>query len=292
MLGVCLLGSVTAWTGDAPLPMTRPLERALLARLALASGQVVDAPRLLDELWMEPTNGGMAALHTLVYRLRRTLETEGAAVVKKGEGYALRIDPARVDLCRFEQLAALGRESCANGEPAEGAATLGAALGLWRGPALADVGDVPYALAKRTTLEEQQLAVLELWVQANLDCGRHSEVIGRLEAVLTDQPMREGLWAKLILALYRCGRQGDALGGFQRLRLLLAEELGVDPSPPLMALQQQVLQQSSELDLGCIVISVRRTNRGHNQAWENGPAGRAATSSRCDRSRGSAGLRR
>src|SRR5207253_7173101 len=141
-----------------------------------------------------------------------------------------------------------GRKSYEEGEPNEAAKILDAALRLWRGAALADVGDVPFALAQRARLDELRMSVFEQRIRADLDCGRHDQIVGELERVLVDEPLRERLWAHLILALYRCGRQGDALGAYQRLRLLLAEELGVDPSPPLVDLEEAVLQQKAELD--------------------------------------------
>src|SRR5205085_2803896 len=174
---------------------TRPLERALLARLALCPGEAVQAPRLLDELWTTAPDRGLASLHTLVYRFRRTLGGEGRALVKKGSGYALAIAPECVDLFRFEELAARGRKSYRDGEPNEAAETLSAALGLWRGPALGDVGDVPFALAQRAHLDELRMSVFEQRVQADLDCGRHDMVVGELQGMLVDQPLREGLWA-------------------------------------------------------------------------------------------------
>ncbi len=248
MLAVRLLGPVTACIDEVELRLTRPLERALLARLALSAGEAVQAPSLLDELWTAAPEAGLATLHTLVYRLRRTLGSEGPALVKEGGGYVLRVASDHVDLRRFEELAATGRKSYDAGEPEEAARMLGAALQLWRGPPLADVGDVPFAQAQRARLEELRMSVLEQRIQADLDCGQHDLLVGELERAVADQPLREGLWAKLVLALYRCGRQGDALGAYQRLRRHLSEELGVDPSPALVALQDAVLLQKPELD--------------------------------------------
>src|SRR5437016_5123410 len=149
MLAVRLLGPVTACIDDVALRLTRPLERALLARLALCPGLAVEAPRLLDELWTTAPEREMASLHTLVYRLRRTLDGEGRVLAKEGSGYLLAVAPECVDLNRFEELATRGRKSYQDGEPNDAAETLSAALGLWRGPALADVGDVPFVLAQR-----------------------------------------------------------------------------------------------------------------------------------------------
>src|SRR5438309_6420718 len=137
MLSVRLLGPVTACVDDVALRLTRPLERALLARLALSPGVAVQAPRLLDELWTTAPDRGLASLHTLVYRLRRTLGGEGRALAKEGSGYVLAVASDCVDLSRFEELAARGRRSYQDGEPNEAAQILDAALQLWRGPALA-----------------------------------------------------------------------------------------------------------------------------------------------------------
>src|SRR5882724_2002979 len=134
MLAVRLLGPVTACVDDVALRLTRPLERALLARLALSPGLAVQAPRLLDELWTTSPDRGLATLHTLVYRLRRTLGGEGRALAKEGSGYVLAVTPDCVDLSRFEELAARGRRSYQEGEADEAAKFLDAALQLWRGP--------------------------------------------------------------------------------------------------------------------------------------------------------------
>lgn len=248
MLAVRLLGPVTARSDDVELRLTRPLERALLARLAFSPGEAVQAPSLLDELWSSAPEGGLAPLHTLVYRLRRTLGPAAPSLAKEGGGYVLQVSPDDIDLRRFEELAASARRSNEDGHPEESERLLTSALKLWRGPALADVGDVPFAQSQRTRLEELRMSVWEQRIQADLDCGRHDLVVGELERAVADQPLREGLWAKLVLALYRCGRQGDALGAYQRLRRHLIEELGVDPSPALVALQDAVLLHKPELD--------------------------------------------
>lgn len=273
MLTVGLLGPVEARTEQGPAPLTRPLERALLARLALAPGVAVDAGRLLDDLWAESSRG-QASLHSTVYRLRRTLGDEGQVLEKQGAGYLLRIGREHVDACRFEELASQGSARYGAGDPEEASEPLAAALGLWRGPALADIGDVPFALAQRSRLEELRLSVLEQRVEADLDCGRHGLVVAELEAALVNQPLRERLWAQLMVALYRCGRQADALGAYHRLRSRLSEELGVDPSPELVALEEAILRQKRELNWvahppGPVTQRVARDGNDRPSEWKD-----------------------
>lgn len=249
MLTVCLLGPLEARTDGSPLRLTRPLEGALLARLALHPDTQVEANRLVDDLWADPARD-QRRLHSTVYRLRRTLAGESPALEKQGGGYLLRIGRDQVDACRFEELVSQGRVRYRDGEPEEAAELLAAALALWRGLALADIGDPPFALTQRSRLAELRLTAFEERVRADLDCGRHAVIVGEVEAILADHPLREGLWRHLMLALYRCGRQADALGVYQRLRSRLAEELGIDPSPEVVALEEAILRQKPGLDWG------------------------------------------
>ncbi|MFD1542007.1 BTAD domain-containing putative transcriptional regulator [Nonomuraea guangzhouensis] len=214
-----------------------PRLRALLALLLLDAGRIVSGERLLDGLYGEQP-GAVNALQSQVSRLRRGLGSD-APVEFHPAGYRLAVDPAEVDALVFERLAAEGR---AAGSAEERAAVLGRALGLWRGPALADVRDAPFASAQVTRLEELRLDVTEERIEAELALGRHRELVPELQSLVAAHPVRERLRGQLMRALYGSGRQSEALAAFEAARSVLAEELGVDPSPELAAVHLAVLR--------------------------------------------------
>jgi predicted ATPase/DNA-binding SARP family transcriptional activator len=222
--------------------------RSLLAALAVRPGQVVSADRLVDELWGDdPPAGASNSLQVLVSKLRRALPEE--TVATKARGYLLDAAPETVDVWRFAQLAVKGRAALAAGEAETAAGLFGEALGLWRGDALAEFADEEFAQAEIARLQEERLAVFEDRVDADLACGRHGELAGELEEAVRSQPLRERRRAQLMLALYRSGRQADALRQFQDARRVLGEELGLDPGPELRRLEAAVLAQDPSLDL-------------------------------------------
>lgn len=245
-----ILGSLEV-ACDGQLVTVKPAQaRALLALLLLEPGRVVSADRLVDELWGDrPPASAAASLRVLVSRLRETLAAAGLpkAIATRSPGYALEIDPGQVDVRRFETLLARGHEALTAGEAQLAAATLRDALALWRGSALADVADSPAAAAEAARLNEARLLALEARIDADLACARHTTVIAELESLVRAHPLRERLWAARILALYRCGRQADALAAFIELRERLVQELGIEPSPDLRALQQRVLDHDPAL---------------------------------------------
>jgi DNA-binding SARP family transcriptional activator len=247
-----VLGSVAAWDGaGGSLALRGPRHRAVLARLVVARGRVVPVTRLVDDLWWaEPPEGAVGAVRTFVAALRRAIEPDrpprapARLLVTEGPGYALRASPDAVDAWRFEDSVA----AAATLPPDPVAARLGEALGWWRGPAYADFADEPWATAERSRLAELRLHAVERRAQALLDLGRAAEAVPDLDAHVSDHPWREDAWRMLALALYRTGRQGDALVVLHRARALLVEQLGVDPGPRLRRLEADILAQAKHLD--------------------------------------------
>ncbi|MFI6324985.1 BTAD domain-containing putative transcriptional regulator [Nonomuraea sp. NPDC050556] len=231
-----VLGPVLAYADDgAPIDLGGARVRALLARLALAGGEVVSADALLDSLW---TSGGTVnALHALVHRLRKAL---GGAVETVAGGYRLHVED--VDAVRFEDLARRGSHELAAGAVQRASALLDEALALWRGPALADVRDLPFAGTAGARLDELRAGATEDRFEAELRLGRHGEILADVEAAAAAHPLRERLAALRMRALHAAGRQSDALAVFEEVRSTLADELGVDPSADLREAHLAVLR--------------------------------------------------
>jgi YVTN family beta-propeller protein len=246
-----LLGPLEVRDGDGPIPLGGAKQRALLACLLLHANEVVSRDRLIDGLWGgQPPASAAHTVETYVSRLRRALHDAGShtALVTRSPGYMLRIDPGELDLTRFERLAGEGRRALAEGNPELAAGLLRTALALFRGPPLDDVAFFPFAQAEVGRLEEMRLAVLEDRIDADLAAGRGGELVGELDALVTAHPLRERLQAQLMLALYRAGRQADALDAYRAARRHLAEELGVAPGASLRRLEQAILEHDGSLD--------------------------------------------
>ena len=243
-----MLGPTEVLRDGEPVRFRGSRERALVALLAVEANRVVSAERLVEDLWGGAAPGGaLRALRVYVSRIRQALADSDEVLVTRPAGYLLRATPDTIDAARFEALVREGRDRVAAGD-SEGAATiLRAALGLWRGPALTDVADAPGAAAEAARLEEARLVALEERLDADLACGRHHEVVGELEALTATHPFRERLWGQRITALYRAGRQADALRAYQEVRRSLGEQLGIDPSPELARLETAVLRQDPAL---------------------------------------------
>jgi DNA-binding SARP family transcriptional activator len=240
-----LLGPLQVELGSVPVALGTPGQRALLARLLLDVNRTVAVDRLIDDLWghdAPPTAAKMIQIH--VSKLRKVLPA--GALVTRRPGYALEIPPESLDLVRFERLRRQGEAALARGAAAEAAVLLRQALALWRGPAL-DEFDEPFAAIEARRLEELRLACLEDRIEAELALGAHGTLIGELDALVAHHPLRERLRRQLILALYRSGRQAEALEGYRRLREMLANELGIEPSPELRELERRMLQQDPTL---------------------------------------------
>ncbi|HEX2315577.1 MAG TPA: BTAD domain-containing putative transcriptional regulator [Thermomonospora sp.] len=241
-----ILGATEVTLPDgAPVTVSGPRVRALLALLLLSPGRVVAVDRLIDGLYGgHPPAGAANALQSQVSRLRRSLR--GDLVEFHPAGYRLAVDPDAVDAHRFERLAGAGRRALASGDHARAAALLREALGLWRGEALADVTDAPFAEAQAARLEELRAAATEDLAEAALALGQHRDLVGDLQALVTRHPLRERARGQLMRALYGSGRQAEALAVYEDARRILAEELGADPSPELAAVHLAVLRSDPE----------------------------------------------
>jgi predicted ATPase/DNA-binding SARP family transcriptional activator len=243
-----ILGPVEVTAGGQPLGIGGARTREVLARLIVVANRVAAAETLAGELWPDLESSRAAAnLQVRVAQLRRVFRQAGIAdrLVTRAGGYVLVAGPGEVDAARFDQLAAQGRALLAAGDAAGAAGCLQEALGVWRGAALADMGD--WARAEAARLGEARLAAVEHHIQARLGCGEASELVAELEALTGEHRLRERLWALRMLALYRSGRQGEALGAYQQLRAILVEELGIDPGAELRQLHQQILAQDPAL---------------------------------------------
>ncbi|MFJ2202028.1 BTAD domain-containing putative transcriptional regulator [Streptomyces violaceusniger] len=250
-VGFGVLGPVVAWDADErAIALKGPRHRAVLARLIVARRRVVPVSRLVDDLWTEPPPGAVGAVRTFVAALRRALEpqrpprTPARLLVTEGPGYALRADADAVDAWRFEQ----DLSAAATLAPDGALPRLEQALSRWRGPAYAEFADEDWARGERSRLAELRLHAVERQAEARLALGRAAEAVPDLEAHLAEHPWREGAWRALALALYRTGRQGDALAVLRRARTLLVEQLGVDPGPELRRLETDILDQAPHLD--------------------------------------------
>jgi WD40 repeat protein/DNA-binding SARP family transcriptional activator len=235
-MDVRVLGPVEVSVDGRELAVGGGKPRALLVMLALNADSTVSTERLIDGLWGErPPASATKLVQHYVSQLRRVLATngDGAEIVTRGRGYQLCVGAGDVDARRFERLVS-------DGAPRE-------ALALWRGPPLDDVAGEPFAAAEIRRLEELRLAATERAIDADLDAGRYREVVGELDALVAEEPLREKLQAQRMLALYRSGRQADALAAYRRARATLVEEIGAEPGPELRRLHDAILRQDPAL---------------------------------------------
>ena len=250
-----ILGPLEVLDGQRRVELGRPKQRLLLAVLLVHANRVVALDRLIEELWGEqPPAQATASLQAYISNLRRVLEpsrqprTQPRVLVTQPPGYRLVITPADLDAARFAALAEEGHRLLAAERPHPAAQALREALALWRGPALADVADEPFAQAERQRLEELRLVALEDRLAAELALGGHAAAVADLRELVGRFPFRERLHGLLMVALYRAGRQAEALRAFQSARRVLGEELGIDPSPWLRRLESDILRQAPTLD--------------------------------------------
>jgi DNA-binding SARP family transcriptional activator/ABC-type transport system substrate-binding protein/streptogramin lyase len=232
---------VTSDTGDVPLGGVQ--KRAVLALLLLHANEALSVDRLVEELWAEsPPKTAAKTVRVYVSQLRKALDGDGR-LETSGRGYVLRLDRDDLDAARFDALLTEGRNLLAAGQNTGAAEVLREALALWRGPPLADFSYEPFAQPAIARLEEHRLMCLEERVEADLALGRHEDVVAELEALVSDHPLRERLRGQLMLALYRSGRQAEALEVYRSARRTLSEELGLEPGPGLQALERKILNQ-------------------------------------------------
>ena len=251
-----VLGPLEVEADNGPVVLGGQKERLLLAQLLTRPNQVVPVEALVRGLWGgQPPPTAAKTLQSHVVRLRRALEparargAAGEVLVTRGPGYLLRVAPGALDAARFEELTAAARRALADGSVELAGSLLGEALGLWRGRAFEEFLDADFGAAESDRLAELRLAALEDRIDADLRLGRHRELAAELEGLVREQPLRERLWAQLMLALYRSGRQADALLAYQRARKVLVEDLGIDPGADLRRLHTAILTQDPALDL-------------------------------------------
>jgi DNA-binding SARP family transcriptional activator len=245
-----LLGLLEVSADGRRLDLDRRKERALLAMLLMRAGQVVPVDRLIEDLWdANAPRSATSTLRTHVSHLRQTLTAagEGDAIRTQPPGYLLDLDGHTFDVQTFEQVAASGRAALIDGDAPRAASLLAQSLDLWRGEPLADFRYETFAQHDVARLRETRLSVLEDRIEADISCGRHQFLVPELESLVAEHPLRERLWGALMLALYRAGRQAEALHTYQRVRRQLGDELGIEPSQPLVRLERRILVQDDAL---------------------------------------------
>jgi YVTN family beta-propeller protein len=247
-----VLGAIEVAEDGTAFPLGGPRQRSVLADLVLHVGKTVSTAQLVEDLWGECAPA--TAVHTVetyVSRLRQVLSASGSAapLLTRPTGYLLDAPPDHVDICQFRDLVAKGSAAAERGDATAAASLLTSALTLWRGAALADIGVAVFARAAAERLDGERLTAQEKLVEARLRLGHHRELVPELEALVANFPHREGLRAQLMMALYRSGRQTEALDAFRNARTHLVGELGLEPGPELRGLQQAILRHAPELEL-------------------------------------------
>ena len=252
-----VLGHLEASVDDHPVALGGAKQRAVLAMLGLEPNRTIPADRLIEGLWgEEPPQSAPKMVQNYIWRLRKALADGGdVEILTHGRGYELRIDRELVDVCRLERLVAEAGRAAAAGEPGGAARE---ALALFHGEPLSDLVDEPFAIAEIRRLEELRHRAAELAIDADLAAGAHETVVGEIDALLAENPWRERLHAQRMLALYRCGRQAEALEAYRHARQILVEEVGVEPQPELQRLHDTILRQDPSLDVEPVVVDLPR----------------------------------
>jgi len=238
-----ILGPLEVVENGTSLPLGGPRQRALLALLLLRANEPVSTDRLIDELWgADSPASGPTAVQNQIARLRKVLGAD--RVLTTQAGYAIRVEADELDLDRYGHLVAAADAA----PPEERSALLAEAVGLWRGPALAGLPDAPFVAPESARLEGLRLAALEDRIDADLELGRHGDLVAELSSLAARYPLQERLRGQLMVALYRSGRQAEALDVYRETRRLLADELGLEPSQSLRELERAILAQDPLLD--------------------------------------------
>jgi predicted ATPase/DNA-binding SARP family transcriptional activator len=268
MMSVRILGPVEASVEGRPSVVRGQLQLKLFAFLVLRANRAVSSDALVDAVWGSGRSGADNRLQMAIARLRKALAQLGdggeSPLRTVAGGYLLSIGPGELDADVFSAAVQDGRRALDGGDPARAAELLRSALSLWRGPPLAELAFEDFAQADIRRLEELRLVALEGRIDADMQLGAEAQLVGELEALLAEDPSREHLASQLMLALYRCGRQADALAVFQRVRAHLADELGLEPGPALKAIQTQILNQDPCLDRGTPPAAVTAARTAHD----------------------------
>lgn len=271
MIDFQILGPLRVRCGDDEILVSTPKRRALLALLVLHHGRLVSTDLLVEELWgARPPAQAASSLQAHVSHLRRALGDSAPPIVSQSAGYLLKVEPFRVDRVRFEQLAEEGRIAAARGDHAEAAEQFRAALALWRGRPFDDLPGFAFAERAAESLTQVHLGVVRDRLDAELVLGRHHEVLTELSTLAADHPFDERIAGQLLVALYRSGRQTDALRAYRRTRETLVDELGLEPGPALVDLERAILAHDASL----LVPGV-----GHAQARDTSDSHRAVVTS-------------
>jgi tetratricopeptide (TPR) repeat protein len=278
-LRIQILGPVRAWRGEQELELGGPRPRAMLGMLAMRAGRAVARSELIDGMWgADPPASAVNSVHVYVVGLRRILEPRrahrapGQVLSASGPGYLLRLEPGQLDAVELDRHLTQARGSSAAGDLAAAARSLDAALGLWQGISLSGIPG-PWADIERVRLAERRLTAIEERVDVLLALGGHDPAVAQLAGLIREHPLRERFRGQLMLALYRCGRQAEALGEFAAARRVLAGELGIEPGPVLRRLHQQILAGDAALDrpAGHDIPAGRDTAAGHSSPASSGP---------------------
>src|SRR5947209_6068562 len=255
-MDVRLLGPFEVWEGDRRLSIGGGKQLALLVLLVLNRNEVVSTDRIVEALWDgRPPPTASKNVQIYVSQLRKMLGED--AIVTRSGGYSVNLPPDAVDAARLEESLARGRELLANGDNTAAAGTLRKGLSLWRGSPLVDVAYADFAQAEINRLEELHNSAVEERNQADLELGRHAELVPELESLVREHPHRERLREQLMLALYRSGRQADALAAFRTARQTLVDELGLEPGRPLRELEREILAHDPRLDAPKRGVAIR-----------------------------------
>ena len=270
-----MLGPIEGWVGERRVGLGGPRQLGLFALLALNANRAVSSDAIVDLLWGPERVGASKSLQMAVARLRKALDLAGvdaeSTLRTVGRGYFLVLARGGLDSEQFAALTATGQSALEANEPARAREVLSEALALWRGPPLTEVGFDDFAQAEIRRLEEMRFLAIEARVEADLMLGRHAGLVGELEMLLVERPGREGVAGQLMVALYRCGRQSDALEVYQRVRVHLVEEFGLEPGPALQRLQARVLEQDPALAAPDTSGVGQRTARPSSSAGDDDP---------------------